>query len=112
MSSLHLPDEIIINILSFINKKFINYRSNKKCICKTKSKSPCKNLTKNIFCHIHRNLDICSKLSLCQNIVIHKCMNCNGNCITKINHKWDFVCSQKCAIELNGKKLNTSHYGF
>ncbi len=94
----YLPDELIVYILSFINRKFINFRSTNKCICRTKSQVLCKVLTKNIYCHIHNHLDSFSKLSLSQNINNVKCASCKGYCINTFNYirAWNTFCSKKC----------------
>ena len=104
MSILYLPDELIINILSFLQHKFINYKFNKKCICRTQSNRMCKVKTRHLFCHFHRDMSLAYKLSYSQQFINHKCLSCNKVCINNNNFcsvKCQPVCSQKIALIKN-----------
>lgn len=97
---MYIPSELIIYILSFLEKKYINFKS-KKCIYRTLQNRCCKIKTNAIFCHIHRDYDLANKLSFTQCKTLNKCKICNKNCINEnynvvVNfYKWYF-CSEKC----------------
>jgi len=94
---MYIPSELIVYILSFLEKKYINYKS-KKCICRTLNNRCCKINTKFIFCHFHRDLNLFQKLSYPQTSKKIKCEYCEKNCINNLfclRNCFNF-CSDKC----------------
>ena len=97
---MYIPSELIIYILSFLEKKYINFKS-KKCIYRTLQNRCCKIKTKFFFCHIHRDYDLAYKLSLTQSTKLNKCEICNKNCINEnynaiVDFHKCYFCSEKC----------------
>ena len=92
-----LPYELIIHILSFLEKKFINFKC-KKCICKTLKKKICKINTNHIYCHVHRDFDFFHKLSFSQICKQYKCRMCEKNCMNDLFYIFNlgYFCSEKC----------------
>lgn len=92
-----IPSELIVYILSFLEKKYINYNS-KKCICRTLNNRCCKMNTKFIFCQFHRDFDFFHKLSFSQSCKQYKCRMCEKNCMNELFYIFNlaYFCSEKC----------------
>ena len=68
---MYLPNEMIIYILSYLDKRYNNYvySNNHKCLCHTVNSGftkKCKKPVKIVFCSIHMNVSLEQKLSSIQ----------------------------------------------